>query len=109
MNARIQQLKKDVEVDHYPLCVEKARLMTESYRCTEGEPEVVRRAKALAHTLSNIPIFIKDGELVVGNAASTFMGVEIDSVTGPGRNRKYGPFKERDGSSVTNRWRKSRT
>lgn len=49
--------------------IESARavLLTESYRATEGEPMVMRRAKAFAHILDNIPIIIRDGELVVGS------------------------------------------
>lgn len=49
--------------------IESARavLLTESYRATEGEPIVMRRAKAFAHILDNIPIIIRDGELVVGS------------------------------------------
>ncbi len=76
-------MMNEVKVDKYPICIEKVRLMTESYRETEGEPEVLRRAKALAHTLENITIFIRDGELVVGNAASKYMGVEIEFNYGP--------------------------
>ena len=52
------------------ICLERARFITESYRQTEGEPHVIRRAKALSHILSNMTIFIRDGELIVGNFAS---------------------------------------
>ncbi len=49
--------------------IESARavLLTESYRATEGEPIIMRRAKAFAHILDNIPIIIRDNELVVGS------------------------------------------
>jgi pyruvate formate-lyase/glycerol dehydratase family glycyl radical enzyme len=80
---RIEEMMDEVKVDKYPICIEKVRLMTESYRETEGEPEVLRRAKALAHTLKNITTFIRDGELIVGNAASKYMGVEIEFNYGP--------------------------
>jgi pyruvate formate-lyase/glycerol dehydratase family glycyl radical enzyme len=53
------------------LCLDRARLMTESYKATEGEPEVIRRAKALAHVLEKTTIYIRDGELIVGNFEST--------------------------------------
>ena len=44
--------------------IESARaiLITESYRQTENEPMVIRRAKAFAHILENIPIVIRDLE-----------------------------------------------
>lgn len=46
----------------------RARLLTESYRETEGEPIIMRRAKAFAHILRNIPITIRDEELIVGSS-----------------------------------------
>ncbi len=52
------------------LCTERARLVTESYRETEGEPMVIRRAKALEKILENMTIYINDGECIVGNFAS---------------------------------------
>ncbi|MBW1911572.1 MAG: hypothetical protein JRI43_00110, partial [Deltaproteobacteria bacterium] len=50
--------------------VERPRLLTESYRETEGEPMVIRRAKALAHILDNMTIYIQPWERIVGNFAS---------------------------------------
>ena len=47
---------------------DRAVLLTESYRKTEGEPTVMRRAKAFAHILANIPITIREEELVVGSS-----------------------------------------
>ena len=45
----------------------RAVLLTESYKQTENEPMVIRRAKAFQHILKNIPIIIRDGELIVGS------------------------------------------
>ncbi len=45
----------------------RARLITESYRMTENEPIIMRRAKAFAHILENLPIIIREEELVVGS------------------------------------------
>ncbi len=49
--------------------IESARavLITESYRRTEQEPMVMRRAKAFRHILEHIPIVIRDLELIVGS------------------------------------------
>jgi len=77
-NERIEWLRERLFVEQYPLCTDKIRLMTESLRQSEGEPQILRRAKALANVLDNIPIFIEEGELIVGNAASKPMGVELD-------------------------------
>ena len=45
----------------------RAKLITESYKSTEMEPVIMRRAKAFAHILNNIPIVIRDEELIVGS------------------------------------------
>ena len=47
---------------------DRAVLLTESYRETEGEPIIMRRAKAFAHILAHIPITIREEELVVGSS-----------------------------------------
>ncbi|MFC1863362.1 glycyl radical protein [Thermodesulfobacteriota bacterium] len=80
MNPRLQKLKRRLELDRYPVCVEKARLVMESYRQTEGEPTIIRRAKATAHYLDNKTIFIEDDELIIGNVASKPMGLEAGSL-----------------------------
>ena len=50
--------------------IESARaiLITESYKATENEPIIIRRAKAFEHILDNIPIIIRDEELIVGSS-----------------------------------------
>lgn len=58
--------------------IESARavLITESYMETEGEPIVIRRAKAFAHILENIPIIIRENELVVGSTTIAARGCQ---------------------------------
>jgi pyruvate formate-lyase/glycerol dehydratase family glycyl radical enzyme len=76
MSERIEKLRSLLSVDKIPLCIEKARIVTESYKQTEGEPAVIRHAKAQALVCEKMPIFIEDGELIVGNGASRAAGVE---------------------------------
>lgn len=45
----------------------RAKLVTESYRQTEAEPIIIRRAKAFVHIVENIPIIIRPDELIVGS------------------------------------------
>lgn len=52
------------------ICTERAVLITESYKETEDQPPLLRRAKALQKILENMSIYIGDGELIVGNQAS---------------------------------------
>jgi pyruvate formate-lyase/glycerol dehydratase family glycyl radical enzyme len=79
----MEELMKKVRREHLPLCVQKAQLITEIYRQTEGEPESLRQAKAFAHVLENIPIWIDEEEFIAGHAASKPWGVEIDPFLGP--------------------------
>ena len=67
-SPRIQKLV-DALYEHMPVIESaRARLITESYKETEGEPIITRRAKAFAHILHNIPIIIRDNELIVGSS-----------------------------------------
>jgi formate C-acetyltransferase len=52
------------------VCPERAVLITESYKETEGQPMAIRRAKALEKILSGMSIFIQDDEIIVGNQCS---------------------------------------
>ncbi|RLC73410.1 MAG: glycyl radical protein [Chloroflexi bacterium] len=52
------------------ICMERPRLFTESFKQTEGEPMVLRRAKALANYLDKMTIYIQPWERIVGNFAS---------------------------------------
>ena len=49
------------------ICVERAGIITESYKRTEGMPFVMRRAIALKDMLEQMTIFIDEEELIVGN------------------------------------------
>jgi pyruvate formate-lyase/glycerol dehydratase family glycyl radical enzyme len=82
MTQRIKRLKERIQPAKYPFCIEKARLITESWKKTEGEPRIIQVAKAQANILDNIPIFIEDNELIVGNGASKPMGVEYGPLGG---------------------------
>jgi len=53
------------------LNIVRNRLLTESYKATEGEPEVLRRAKALAHILRNLPVYIVPHARIVGHSGAT--------------------------------------
>ncbi len=50
---------------------DRAVLLTESYRKTEGLPITTRRAEAFAHIVRNIPITIRPDELIVGSATKS--------------------------------------
>lgn len=69
---RIDRLKTVVEgkiAKSLPFYLDRARWVTESYRQTEGQPTILRRARAGAHALANIRIAIQPDELIVGTQA----------------------------------------
>ena len=67
-SPRIDKLKADLFKLPPQIEADRAVLLTESYKATEGEPIIMRRAKAFEHILDNIPIIIRDGELIAGSA-----------------------------------------
>ena len=68
--GRVAALRQQLLDTTPQVCVERARLVTEAYRQNEADPPVLRRAKAFAHTLDEMSIYILDGDLLVGNQAS---------------------------------------
>jgi len=48
---------------------ERARLVTQAYKATEGEPMSLRRAKAMAHYLDNMTVYINDYDRIAGNSS----------------------------------------
>ena len=65
---RIERLKEALYREMPAIESARAILLTESYKSTEGEPMVTRRAAAFEHILEGLPIVIRDDELVVGSA-----------------------------------------
>ncbi len=59
--------------------IESARglLITESYKQTEHLPIIKRRSAAFAHILRNLPIIIREGELIVGSATVAPRGCQV--------------------------------
>ena len=59
--------------------IESARglLVTESYKQTEALPIINRRSAAFAHILENLPIVIRDNELIVGSATVAPRGCQV--------------------------------
>ena len=67
MVTRIEQLKADLFRQTREISLERALLYTESHKQTEGEPTIIRRAKATANILAKVAISIRDNELIAGN------------------------------------------
>lgn len=67
---RFERMKERFLAVTPEICVERAKLITQSYRETEAEPMIIRRAKALEKILAEMTIFIQEDELIVGNQAT---------------------------------------
>ncbi|MFW9821124.1 MAG: pyruvate formate lyase family protein, partial [Candidatus Thorarchaeota archaeon] len=74
---RILKMKEKVVMQPREICVERAKLITDSYKNTKGEHPVIRFAKALDHILTNMSITIWDDEFIVGNRCSKFVGTPL--------------------------------
>ena len=75
---RIKQLRERYMATIPPrVDSERALIITEGYRETEGEPMILRRVKALRKFMEEKSVFINRGELLVGNMASTYRGAAV--------------------------------
>lgn len=76
-SPRIGKLVEDL-YDHMPeIESDRAVILTESYRETEGEPIILRRAKAFEKICHELPITIRPGELIVGSNSKTARGCQV--------------------------------
>ncbi|MDQ0150546.1 glycyl radical protein [Eubacterium multiforme] len=64
---RIKKLKAQILNASPCVETERAILITESFKETEEEPAIVRRGLALKKMLENLPVIIRDDELIVGS------------------------------------------
>lgn len=98
---RINRLKSRVLGARPEMDLENARILTESFRETEGEPLVVRKAKAFRKQCMEKTVTIWDDELIVGSSGSKIRGGilsadtcwsvlddELDTIN----ERRYDPF-----------------
>lgn len=67
MTNRTQRLKDALFASPREISLERALLYTASHQQTEGEPVIIRRAKATAYILDHVNIAIRDEELIAGN------------------------------------------
>ena len=67
MNKRIELLKKDLFKNKREVSIERALLYTESFKLTDGEPQIIRRAKATKNILDKVIISIRENEIIAGN------------------------------------------
>lgn len=74
---RVLRLKNEILNATPHVESERAVLVTESYKETEGLPAILRRAKAAEKIFNNLPVTIRDDELVVGAVTKHPRSTEI--------------------------------
>ena len=67
---RIEAFRYKMEKRKAYICAERALFYTESFKQSENDSYIVRKAKAFKHTLENMTIYVEDDSLIFGNQAS---------------------------------------
>ncbi len=75
-SPRIQKLIDHLYENMPVIEADRAVLITESFKQTEAEPTIMRKAKSFKHILENIPITIRPLELIVGSATKAPRGCQ---------------------------------
>ncbi|MGD8975775.1 MAG: pyruvate formate lyase family protein, partial [Desulfobacterales bacterium] len=71
---RIKRLKARVINTRPAMDLENAKILTESFQQTEGQPQVLRKAKAFREQCRRKSVTIWDDELIVGCSGSRIRG-----------------------------------
>jgi formate C-acetyltransferase len=74
---RTRRLREALLGQKQTICADRSVLVTASYQQTEGMHPAIRQALAFDKVLSEMPIWIRDGELIAGNVASRPNGSNI--------------------------------
>ncbi|MDR1317937.1 MAG: hypothetical protein LBK13_13810 [Spirochaetales bacterium] len=77
MTDRVKRLRDRTVAARPFVCWERGKIITESYKASAGEPQVMRRALALRDILAKMSVCIDEDELVVGNHASGINGAPL--------------------------------
>ncbi len=73
---RLWQEVRDAR-DTTPISLWRARLVTASFKETEGVPQPMRLARAFERVVTKIPIYFDDGQLLAGDPAAFTSGAEL--------------------------------
>ncbi len=76
-NERTLRMKNKLVKAPHEICVERAKLFTESYKKTKGENPIIRFAKAMDYYLINMTLKIWNEEYIIGNRCTKFVGTPL--------------------------------
>ena len=100
-SERVKKLRESALSKFPGVSVERGRLLTKAYKEHEGKSKYIVRAYAVKEILENMTIYIKDGELIVGNqsaderTAPLFPEYAVDWIVD--EIKEKGNFDHRDG------------
>ncbi len=79
ISPRVAAMRKKYRETKPELCIARYKLITEYYTDPENSKQtgILRRAKCLRHILTNIPIRIDDGEVIVGAQSSKYRAAAL--------------------------------
>jgi pyruvate formate-lyase/glycerol dehydratase family glycyl radical enzyme len=85
MTERVKKRLDELRAAQVHICSKRSRLVTESWKETEGENLDLRRAKLVKKMLEGIDISIREGELIVGSQTKYVRGASpcVDFSPGP--------------------------
>ena len=84
---RILRMRNIVISQPHEICIERARIITNSYKKNKEKKPIIRFAEAINDLLRNMTIKIWDDEIIVGNRCTKFVGtplypeVRVDTIT----------------------------
>ena len=82
MTERIEKLVKRMETQKtFPICVEKARIFTETFKKNENRPLIVKRALAEAAYMDQRTLLIDKDQLLAYNMAEKLFGIELRPIS----------------------------
>ncbi|MBQ9765391.1 MAG: glycyl radical protein [Lachnospiraceae bacterium] len=76
-SARIDRMIEYLYSKMPEIEADRAELVTESFKETEGLPMITRKAKAFEHIMDNLPIVLRPEELIVGSATINPRGCQV--------------------------------
>jgi formate C-acetyltransferase len=104
MTPRCARLKQQA-ISHPPgSSLDRARLVTEAYRRTEGQPIVLRRAAGLAAALRDIPIAVFPEELIIGDRSCLRAPLAYPEWWGAGLPAGCRPEDEEEARGIASYW-----
>ncbi|MHA2182611.1 MAG: pyruvate formate lyase family protein, partial [Promethearchaeota archaeon] len=74
---RVMKIKDDLIKAPHEICIERAKLFTDSYKKTKNENPIIRFAKAMDYYLTNMTLKIWQDEYIVGNRCTKYVGTPL--------------------------------